>query len=592
MSKFFITNSSSLFNKVKQSVEISEYEKAFEYSGGGIFALSTKKLKIDNVNGAKCSDGFAIVTGTMAWGDGESITPTSLQKIYQVFDGNVDIVRKNSIGNYAAAIYKGGTLYVFGEITGFYNIYYYNDDNVWLVSNSLYDMAFCLGNHVSLNKLAFIESTIQDGILLDDTFFNEIHRLSGFNSLYLADNKLHIKVNEYYYRMALTPLSDKLKDFVGLQRTFALKMAKGYGAPTISMTGGLDARMTMSSYLAAGIHPSLYYGTGNSFITNTHNEDKEIDEIFSKKFDLEFFDESWNTPEPIDKYWDSLLNIFGFHYDSYAGSQDFIESICNNPNDLFTYGYCGELYRNLPWIEGRKKDYFTIDEYINEVYITHQLKSVIIKFEEYYDYIKAKQLRICEYYRLNPNHIANEDIFYLSLERRKSADACVLNHVNFIKYCCYTIGQYESLTAGRVSCKEASNSGFMLRCLDALYPEVLDVPVFSHQVFREFHRETMSLEAENNAKFSLKSRLKGLIVEKFPWTIQAIRAVRGTKMQWRFANDEQIFKRVQSLYEQYNLINLIHGQKIEDPRRLVNYVMKVYALNRLGLLKENEPIAK
>lgn len=583
MSKFFITNNSDLYKRIRGKVETSDYKISFESKESGVYALSTKKLAVDNINGTQCDDGFVIVTGTMAWGGGEPVNSNTLHCIYDTFTGDVSSIQKNTIGSFGVVVHKSSKTYVFGEIAGFYNIYYYSIDGIWLVSNSLYEMAVALKGKITLNKLALIEYSVQDGILLDDTLFNEIHRLSGFNHLIIDNDVLKVIEEECDYPLCEGSLDEKVKHFVELQQNYGLRMHQAYGVPTISMTGGLDARMAMSTYLSVGVKPCLYYGVGNSFITNTFNQDKEIDEQFSVKFGLPLFIESWNTPERIDEYWKINLEKYGFYYDTYAGSKDVIESIINNPNILFTYGYCGELYRNLPWVESRKKDYFTIDEYINEVYVTSQVRESIINKDEYYSFIKNKQLRICEHYHLDPNHIVNEDIFYLSLERRKSADSAMLNHVNMIKYCCYTIGQYESLAAGRVSCKEAKNSSFMLRCLDALYPEVLEVPVFSHCTMRDFYRETMSLSSQNSNCSAVKSLLKEVMKNYLPFVVAFFRNVISQKKGSRYHNVEADRLQVTELYKKYDTLKVVNGEKIADLRRLINYIMKVYALNRIGI---------
>ena len=71
MSKFFITNNSELFKKVKRTINESEYQTSFFYEVDNTYAISTRKLAFDNQNGVELDKGFTIVTGTMAWQDGE-----------------------------------------------------------------------------------------------------------------------------------------------------------------------------------------------------------------------------------------------------------------------------------------------------------------------------------------------------------------------------------------------------------------------------------------------------------------------------------------------------------------------------------------
>lgn len=581
MSKFFLTNSVNIYQKVDKIVSDSEYEISFVYSKDELYAVSTKKISVDNKNGVELAKGFAIVTGTMAWKNGEPVKADTLTDIYTCFTKDVNQIRRLAIGNYAASICKDGELYVFGELIGFYNIYYYDVNGEWLISNDLYDMSAALDSKLSLNNLAITEATVQDGILLGDTYFNEIHRLSGYNYLKISSGKMVVIEEQILYPMATGALKEKAERYASLARDYGVKMSAAYGTPCISMTGGLDARIVLSTYLSVGIKPHLYYGTGNSFITNTFNEDKEIDKLFSKKFDLTFHEESWETPSPVDKYWDEYLKMYGFYYDTYGGSDAIMESIKSNQCNLFTYGYCGELLRNLPWIETRKTNYFTLDEYINEFYVTPAVIKEVKSPENYISYIREKQLRICKLYNLDPSHIANEDIFYLSLERRKSADSAMLNLVNFMKFCCYTIGEYSHLLAGRVTVDEAFNSSFMLYCLDALKPEVLDVPVFSHCTIRDFYRETMSLSPQVKPLSNFQ-KIKGVIKRNFPIISFLLNKIIRKDNIWRFAGDEQIYNRVQSLCREYDDLGVVCTDCFEDQRRLLNYVTKLYAFKSLN----------
>lgn len=593
MSKFFITNNSKIFRDIKDLVEESAYRVSFEYNKEELGVLTTQKLTFENQNGAKCDCGFALVTGTMIWDEGNAIDADTLQKIHTSFTGDVNSIRKRALGNYAVAVLKENSLYVFGEIPGFYNIYYYHVGKDWLLSNSLYDMAMVLHENLTLNKLALIEASVQDGNLLSDTLYNEVGRLSGFNFLKITKETFEIVEEEHLYSLAKGTLDEKVKRYTDISVSNARKIADAYGIPAVSMTGGLDARMVMSSFLAADVRPHLYYGTGNSLLTNTFQEDKNIDKIFSQKFGLTFYDRSWATPDPMDKYWDKYLKLYGFCYSVYAGSDAVIESIKDIPCKLFTYGYCGELLRNLPWIEARKKDYFTLDEYIDEFYVPKSVKDKIVQPEEYVNFIRNKQLRICKYYHLDPNHIANEDIFYLSLERRKSSDAKMLNFINFVKCCCLPLGQYEGIVSGRVTCKEAEDSKFMLHCLHSLRPEVLDVPVFSHCTMREFYRETMSLTPQNNMnnakeiKATRKNKIKTILKTNMPFLVKLKRMLIKPKSAWRHPKDEHICNYIQFLFSKYDTYDIINSRKFEDIRRLNKYVMMIYAVKKIKEFAKN-----
>lgn len=65
MGKFFLTNNTSWYQKAKERICSSDYRLAFDYAENGIYALTTHKLKIDNVNASREKNGnFVIATGT------------------------------------------------------------------------------------------------------------------------------------------------------------------------------------------------------------------------------------------------------------------------------------------------------------------------------------------------------------------------------------------------------------------------------------------------------------------------------------------------------------------------------------------------
>ncbi|MGL5058021.1 MAG: hypothetical protein ACRC6A_11750 [Fusobacteriaceae bacterium] len=68
-------------------------------------------------------------------------------------------------------------------------------------------------------------------------------------------------------------------------------VVKNYKNVATNMTGGLDSRMVLASYLAIGAKPILLYGIGNSFSTNTYKEDLKI------KYNLELIIMNWKFVE-------------------------------------------------------------------------------------------------------------------------------------------------------------------------------------------------------------------------------------------------------------------------------------------------------
>ncbi len=573
MSKFFVTNSATVSGRIDSVVENSQYKTCFKWSENGIYALSTEKLKINNVNASTTTDGFIIVTGTMVWGtDGQCVDENVLLQVADTFDGSPDSIRKNAIGNYSVVLMRNGNLCILGEATGYYDIFYYSYGDIWAISNSLYDLAKVLNEHLTVDINNIAEYILQGGILLGGTFFKEINRLVGFNYIHIDKKNFQVINEEILYPLATCSLEKSVEQYKDASIHFAKKMGHAFGKPTQMMTGGLDCRLLLASELAVGIAPDLYYGSGNSFITNTFDKDLEIDRMYCEKFNLNLINDSWGTPSPVDKYWDEYLLLFGFYYSAYGASKNVFESFMESPNDFQTLGQVGELYRSLPWIDNLNKNYFTIDEYLNTFYLPDNFENLLpdtgVK-----QHLYEKLLKICQLYNLDPMHLALEDVFYLSNERRKTADSVMVNLLNLIRYSSYQHADYNVMCAGRVKNEYLSDSRFMLHCLNAIYPEVLDIPVFSHCTMRKFNRNMMTLDSQINHK-------KEAFRHNVYWLFKILRWVK----QRIINNDSKTNAEMRHLIDclrRMDKFQILNIRARQDNRKVLSYIMLLKALETL-----------
>lgn len=574
MSKFFLTNNKSLYGDIKRKVDLSPFEICFSKEGI-ISCLTTKKLTIDNKNAKEEGDGFVSVTGTMVWGDGKKVDDSVLSEIWTTYKGDPNDIRKACIGNYAVSIVNNDRGCVFSDFSGFYNIYYYNRKGTWIISNSLYDLYIALSEDLTLDKLSIIEFMRQSSILNGDSQFNEIKRLRGFDYLRFAPDKLECIVDNIQYPHAHGDLYEQVSKYVDFSKEYAAKTYKAFGKPTISMTGGLDARMLLSSYLSIDVRPDIYYGKGNSFLTNTFDQDLNIDRIYRDRFGLKLFESSWATPDPMDQFWDKYLDYFGFSYDIYSSSDAVMESVLNNPNNYFILGEGGEMLRNLPWVDKRNTDYFTLEEFINEYYAPQELLDSIVDKQDFLNHIRIKCQDICKYYHLNPEHIVTEDVFFLTLEHRKTADSQTLNWMNLIRYDSIQMIEYEGLLLTRLGYKDTSNAKFMLHCQNLMYPDVLAVPFFSRCKMRAFDRQTMSLKPMSSIVQDLKERMR----QSLPSLFSFIRKNFYRDAIQRNPINEKVFNRALVLYDKLNKQELFKLEKFSDKRYLIKYVMFLHAIN-------------
>lgn len=512
MSKFLFSN------KQLDAVVGKSGQNGFTVSGkaevSGSSFVAFHKLNMENVNFIEVGDeGFISLVGT--WVYNESIGEKALINIYNIFNGEEDIatIRDTILGNCAFIIRKNNKVYIFGDNYSLYSIYYYIKDGAFVISNNLMDIANIVDVEPEWNNL--FEQLCFESIYCGGTFFKNVFRLTDDKYLVFDTNigkwSIHYIKNTWAVQESDSLSYNEIVEKVAMTLSEdAAVFAKVFGTPGLSSTGGLDNRMNLAALLSVGIKPDLYYGVGNSSVTNTYNEDAEVNKLYAEKFGLKFQLNSWATPKPINRDWELLLGKYGFDYSLYSGSADIFGSYENIKNKSILFGYYGEIYRNLDFVNNLTKDEFTIDEYIdNYLYKLFDPKEIIIPDEEAFrNHVKQKLISICEKWGIDPSHISKEKEVYLSMERRAEGDTLLINWVNYHHYCCLFMAQKHSLKyVIRVSTKRKEHSSFMIDLLNKLYAPVLEVPVFTHQHYMVYDKGTNSL-IEPKGKKSLYITIK------------------------------------------------------------------------------------
>ncbi len=508
MSKFFLTNNKEIAQRIKETILNSDFKLCAEIEQDCLYAYSTKKMQIDNTNYYKDGSNFVIATGTLLFEKQQN-----LKKIYDSLL-SVNKIRENSIGQYAITICKKDDILVFSDPVAAYNIYYFNHNNTFVISNSLYDLAYVIRERITVNKLNLIEQVTESAILGGETYFNEIYRLDGEHAIHIKKGEFELISNGTLFKPFHedSSFSNSYKTLAERIKDNAKIIYHAFGDPDICMTGGLDARTSLAAYLAIGSKPHLNYGVGNSALTNTFNDDFAIDCKLHDKFKLRLNKQDWTTPDPMDKYWDLYLKKYGFFYIIYGASNKIFESFENMSQNISTFGYGGELYRNLPWIENNKKQFFSVEDFYEEYY-KHKADNYCIEdVSGYKNHITNKLTRICNKYGLNPQKIRIEDNFLFLLEYRKVADTVVMNFLNLFKYSNLILMEYNCLSCPRPSVDYLRNSKFQLYVIEELYPKVLDIPVFSHCKHVVFNRKKMCLEHPVSIRSKIKKVIPSYIV--------------------------------------------------------------------------------
>lgn len=576
MAKFFLTNNNEWYLAAKERITDSDFELAFDYADNNVYALTTHKLKIKNTNAYQDANGdFVIATGTAIYKESLDYTNVLADFSREETLRGVGSIRKSTVGHYVFVIKHKEAITIFCDGVGAYNSYYYYKNGCYLISNSLFDMAKVLSPYITLNEMNLLEYSIQCGVLCNETIFNEISRLGGDEYIEIHENMMSVNSLPEQWNLLRGDATEHVKELSHLLKKKATVISSVLGDPCICMTGGLDSRMSLAAYLSAGARPTLLFGQSNTNIAAPEPMDKEIVHIFSTKFRLKENLPLWDTTRP-DAEWKKYLERYGFLFRMWGAAPDIMSSFENVEEKLCTLGSCGELFRNLHLTEHRTED-ISIDELIQEYY--QRAGKVTLDCEEIFlDHLKNKLLRIAEKYHLDPMHMHPEDITYFYIECRSVADTITMNYLNYIGYSNLMLMETDVVKYCRVPNLEMDDSKYMLKVMYDLYPEILQVPVFSRCAICRFDLGTMTLYRGIDARRSPRVLMLKAVYKKMKTVLKPLRNLYKKVEHINTSKPVCEIKQIQynKPYHRLNSHIEFHNDNLE-----IYHYMNIYAINAI-----------
>lgn len=164
------------------------------YSSNEEVSICTfKKMNVDNVNYYKEGIDFIVISGTLIYKGNIGIQSlANLLADYKKYR-NVDIIRKEAIGNYLIVLRSGEEIVSFCDPNNIYYGYYYIGKDGWCVSNSLYEMAISIADGLTIDEDVLLEEMYCRCIIGNETVFKEIKRIQGEEVLIIEKGNLKTK---------------------------------------------------------------------------------------------------------------------------------------------------------------------------------------------------------------------------------------------------------------------------------------------------------------------------------------------------------------------------------------------------------------
>ena len=560
-----------------------------------------KFTKSNLVNTNECfllEDDFVSIIGTCLT---KTKTDNVSEFIYEKFDGNIKKLRELLIGNYTICIRKKATTFIFCDDYSTNKIYYQKTGDKFVIANSLY----CLASskcETEINTNALIELAFQFSTLGNETTFQNVFRLLG-NEYIKITSSGELVIESFKYE-AIKIRSIENMDLIASELGETMKkyfkiISEKYERIAINMTGGIDSRIILAGFLSVGAKPVLIYGKGNSPITNTKEKDLELIYVIAKRYDLKTHIMNWNTAMEIgrEEYLKDLVEEYHEYFLIYGANSNVLEEYSVQIPDLcdfVEFGYFGEMIRNLPWVEEIPQEKITINKLISN-YLYFDPTQFLIDEESFSSNIKEKIQRIVLDIEDKTDYISKDNFQQFHAHYRYSSDTVMNNFVNLHTSSVIMQGipeVHEKILSIPFNIKK--NASFQLRLINSLFPDLLNVPFFSHAeewVFNLEEFELRTLRKKSGLKNSrLFMELRKIVFLK--------RLYKRIKILFFNLNEEEknninqslkmrktIVKKVKDLQKELSLTVIVPENYSGDIRGLLNFY---HLLFMIKTLRENQ----
>ncbi len=502
MGKFYLTNTHKFDKSASRVIASSGFEKNKKISINKIVLNVFKKKLINHENFfIDRNKNFVAVNGTLIYK--EELGKAGLRNLLKEFnDKNISEIRENSIGHYVIIIKKNEQISVFCDKYGLYKVYYFIDEDRFIISNSYFSIVEAIENR-ELDLFALFEEVINEGCIGRENVFNGMYRLFGNEVLEINCSKNTIKVSrleyERYPKLFRKNFDNAVRDYAHKVKYVLSVLSKNFKNNAILLTAGLDTRTVLAGLNSVNMQYKMMYGISKNPNQITDKEDLEAVKLFSDKYSKELYLMDWNDPCGPREIPDELF----YKLDKGIGLISFTKSflaelegkIPNYP-DLFFDGLFGETLKTRRWLEVQLfKKRISFKNLVKRYSLSYDLlrlfKDKTVK-KEYIDFRVRKLNTLAREFKINlKNNKFDSDTFNEVRQIiARVTDNHALNIQNDFAFSLSVIGDlslYEQ--SFNLPFKFRKDCKFQAKLIKTLDRSTLDVPIFTHQSPRRIDKK-------------------------------------------------------------------------------------------------------
>lgn len=513
-----------LTNEEKWNIELKECYKENGCQENGyvedkFFLTTYRKTNIETYNLYQQNGDFVATAGTVIYKD--YVGEDALKGIFEALQQQtITELRRDLMGSYVVVYKKDDVIKAFVDETNTYAFYAYLDENRFLLTNTYYHIERCIRQAV--DKQALVEYVMESCIIDEATPFEKIRRIQAEDCIALdlkSGNYTVEKIVLNEYKLQSSEPQQIVEELYQVILKYAIRQQKLSNQPVLFTTGGVDSRLMLASYLAAGITPKLASWKGSPVVMNTKIQDTEITKEIAEKMQLAYqiYDVSQNFMQDYQELSQAEFDDVGEYTLLYANNKKWMDMIRGNEAvELADFGYFGEILKGWDLLDDKYQSPMTLecytDMYMGRARYIGQDEGMK-HYSEYRRNIFKKLQNIAKKEQMDEQNLSREDCMLLYYHYRLHADTQRCSFVNQFCYSLILYGQKEIADLiNQVSYELKKQEKLNLELVYKMEPRLLEIPYFSHCRFYNYD------DRDHVLKEKLKNRIRIFCVGKIKKT--------------------------------------------------------------------------
>lgn len=429
-------------------------------------------------------------------------------------------LKADVVGYWAALVIKEGSVYVFNDYYGIYDVCYSQVKGAYYIGCDLSDVARC-AEKLQLDEFPFIMENFQASAFPGYTSFKNIFKIKSDNFLLIEGGKLHVKniekvKIEYFFKDEETAIFDTASRI----KTYAKLISEKYSPISINMTGGLDSRLMFAAFNAVGTDISFMHGVYSGGQAEDGIIVKQLSESYHKPLHLV----DWEQPKLFNlSDQEVVFEEIGFNNYLAAGCKKHIDGFFEEAKRYpFTQsGYFCEAIRLREWAEKKGKT-FSLRDYVEDYFIDKNLKTSYLHYDAYKDYLiegYKRQLKEIGYHGdIERIPINLFERFRWQMSRYHDSRSVVNENKNRFTFSLLAVPYiHEAILS--LPADVIRGGTFQIKVIEKLDPYLLKFDVFSHRraFYIKNYRKVHKLTKKNIADLILGQMpaLKKIVVKLY-----------------------------------------------------------------------------